>query len=93
VARVSCLKATRGVLEAGSSKLNPHRGAYIIARGAQRHPVEVADFDNPLKGAVKSATTPFQGLMTPRYSPSLRSTHRYYFAPSQEIQVAFKLIS
>jgi len=40
---------------------------------------------------VKSAATPFQGLMNPRYLPSLRSTHRYYFAPSQEVQVAFKL--
>jgi hypothetical protein len=93
VARVSGLKATRGVLEAGSSKLNPHRGAYIIARGAQRPPVKVADFDKPSKGAVKSAATPFQGLAPPRYSPSMRSTHRYYFAPSQEVQVAFKLRS
>jgi hypothetical protein len=90
VARVSGLKATRGVLEAGSSKLNLHRGAYIISRGAQRLPVKVADFDKPSKGAVKSAATPFQGLAPPPYSHSLRSTNRYYFAPSQEVQVSFK---
>jgi len=36
IVRGSGLKATKGVLNAGWSDLNPHRGANIIAGGAQR---------------------------------------------------------
>ena len=51
--RGSGLKATKGVLKACWSDLNPHRGANIIAGGAQRSSlVEVADPHKPSKGAV-----------------------------------------
>jgi hypothetical protein len=51
--RGSGLKATKGVLKAGWSDLNPHRGAYIIAGGAQLSSlVEVVVPHKRSKGAV-----------------------------------------
>jgi hypothetical protein len=53
MARGSGLKPTKGVLKAGWSDLNPHRGANIIAGGTQRSsPVEVAKPNKPSKGAM-----------------------------------------
>jgi len=49
----SGLQDTKGVLKAGWSDLNPHRGANIIAGGAQRSsPHRVAVPHKPSKGAV-----------------------------------------
>jgi hypothetical protein len=48
MARGSGLKPTKSVLKAGWSDLNPHRGANIIAGGAQHSsPVEVANPNKP----------------------------------------------
>jgi hypothetical protein len=79
----SGLKDTKGVLKAGWSDLNPHRGANIIAGGAQRSsPHRGRRSPQALKGRSDEALLcPFKAWRL--LDTYLRSTLGYYSAPAQ----------
>ena len=78
----SDLKDTKGVLKACWSDLNPHRGANIIAGGAQL-PTSSRRSPQALKGrSDKALLCPFKAWRL--LDTYLRSTLGYYSAPAQD---------